>query len=237
MQTQIFWALAGVAIIPILITILFPQNRSFFEKDSTKGFGLGVYLMLVIMLLRESFEHAGVLTGGMWFIAGLFISLLIGITFKEFHHHHTKEEAVHSHTKSSTWRILISDFFHNIVDGIAIIAGFFVTPTVGVTSFLGILGHQTIQQAGQQILLVESGIKTTKAIMISFLISLSIFLGYIFQNFEPLEVIFMSVSAGIVAWKVIADMSGAKWSKKMVFGFAIGAFILALILVLVPHEH
>lgn len=236
-MTTTLLALSGVSIIPILITLMFPKNRAFFERSSVRGFGLGVYLILVVILLREAIEQSGVLTGSGWFFAGLVISLLIGVVFKEFHHHHNSEEKVHSHNKSSMWRILISDFFHNIVDGIAIIAGFVINPSVGLASFLGILGHQTIQQAGQQILLVESGTKTNKAIFISFLVSLSIFLGFVFQHNESLEVIFMALSAGIVAWKLIADISHAKRNKNMVFGFAFGAFILALILVVVPHVH
>lgn len=234
---SIYLSLAGVSIIPIITTLLFPKNKDFFQKHIVKGFGLGVYLMLVVLLLREAIEHSGFVNGGLLFVGGLFISLLIGVAFKEFHHHHNDEEKAHSHNKSSIWRVLISDFFHNIVDGIAIIAGFAVNVGAGITSFLGILGHQTIQQAGQQVLLVENNIKPKKAIFISFLISLSIFLSFLFKDNETLEIMFTALSAGIVAWKVAVDMMHAKWNKKMIVGFMIGAIILALILVLIPHDH
>ncbi len=232
-----YLALAGVSIIPILITLLFPKDRAFFDKNGVKGFGLGVYLMLVILLLREAIEHGGFATGGGWFLGGLAFSVLIGFTLKEFHHHHSEEDKAHSHNKSSTLRVLISDFFHNIVDGIAIIAGFGINIGAGITSFLGILGHQIVQQGGQQVLLVESKIKPGKAILISFIVSLSIFLGFIFAGNEALEITFMALSAGIVAWKVGTDMIHASWNKKMILGFMMGALILALILVLIPHEH
>jgi len=236
-MTITYLALAGVSIIPVLIMLAFPKNRAFFDRSGVKGFGLGVYLMLVILLLRESIEQSGVVYSGGWFLAGLAFSLFLGVMFKEFHHHHTPEEKVHSHNKSSTWRVLISDFFHNIVDGIAVIAGFNINIGAGITSFLGILGHQTIQQAGQQVLLVENNIKPSRAIAISFLVSLSIFLGFAFQNNETIEVIFMALSGGIVAWKVGTDMMHTNWNKKMIIGFMFGALVLALILVLVPHEH
>ena len=232
-----YLALAGVSIIPILITLLFPKDRAFFDKNGVKGFGLGVYLMLVILLLREAIEHGGFAVGGGWFLGGLAFSVLIGFTLKEFHHHHSEEDKAHSHNKSSTLRVLISDFFHNIVDGIAIIAGFGINIGAGITSFLGILGHQIVQQGGQQVLLVESKIKPGKAILISFIVSLSIFLGFIFAGNEALEITFMALSAGIVAWKVGTDMIHASWNKKMILGFMMGALILALILVLIPHEH
>ena len=236
-MTATYLSLAGVSIIPILIALILPKNRAFFDRNGVKGFGLGVYLMLVILLLKEAIEHGGFVTGGGWFVAGLVFSVLIGVTLKEFHHHHSEEEKEHSHNKSSTWRVLISDFFHNIVDGIAIIAGFGINIGAGVTAFLGILGHQTIQQAGQQVLLVESKVKPGKAIFISFVVSLSIFLGFIFTGNEALEVVLMALSSGIVAWKVGTDMMHTNWNKKMILGFMVGALILALILVLIPHEH
>lgn len=236
-MTLIYLSLASVSIVPVIITFLFPKNRAFFEKQAIKGFGLGVYLMLVVLLLREAIEHGGFITGGSWFLGGLAFSLFIGITLKEFHHHHSEAERAHSHNKASTWRVLISDFFHNIVDGIAIIAGFGISIGAGITSFLGILGHQIIQQSGQQVLLVENNIKPKKAIFISFLVSLSIFFGFLFEGNETIEVIFIALSSGIVTWKVGTDMIHAKWNKKMILGFMVGAIVLALILVLIPHDH
>src|SRR3989344_7594515 len=103
-----------------------------------KGFGLGVYLMLVVVLLYEAVEEKGVVPGFSWLLAGLLISFVIGFLFKEFHHHHSEEEKLSSHSRASTWRILVSDFFHNIVDGLAIIAGFTISPTIGIISFLGV---------------------------------------------------------------------------------------------------
>ncbi len=237
MNSVIYFALTGISIIPILVALAFPKNKAFFQKHMVRGFGLGVYLMLVVLLLREAIEQRGFANGGLLFVGGLVISLLIGVAFKEFHHHHTEEERAHSHNRSSIGRVLISDFFHNIVDGIAIIAGFAINFGAGITSFLGILGHQTIQQAGQQVLLVENNIKPKSAIFISFIISLSIFLSFLFHNNKLLEVIFIALSAGIIAWKVAVDMMHAKWNKKMIVGFMIGAILLALILVMIPHEH
>ena len=234
---EIFLALAGVAIIPIVITILFPKHQEYFEKAVVRGFGLGVYLMLVIILLKEAIELGGAMKSLSWFGIGLLVSFIIGLVLKEFHHHHSPEEKEHRHNKSSMYRILMSDFFHNIVDGIAIIAGFSLDTSVGLIAFAGVLGHQIIQQAGQQILLVESGAKPRRAIMLSFVIALSIFIGYLINEGSSLEMIFIALSAGIVSWKVVVDIMHTKWTRKLVLGFALGAFILAAILLLVPHTH
>lgn len=232
---EIILALIGVVVLPILVVAFLPRNKSFFEKSIVKGFGLGVYLMLVMVLFYESIESGGVVQGVTWLLVGLLFSFFIGFLFKEFHHHHSEEEKVLRHSKASTWRILFSDFFHNIVDGLAIIAGFYISPTVGIIAFLGVLGHQIVQQIGQQILLVESGLESKRAIWVSFIIALSIFLGFVIA--ESLEPILLAISAGIVAWKVWVDLTHLKWDKKVASGFVLGSLLLATILFSVPHQH
>ncbi len=235
---NIYIALLLVAIVPSFLVIFLPKDRAFFSSPLVRGFGLGVYAALIIILLREGITESNFSTALLWFIVGLILSFGIGFLVKEFHHHHEHDASNHhdhAHNKASTLRLLISDFFHNIVDGIAIVASFTVNPSIGVTSLLGVLGHQVVQQGGQQILLVESGITPKKAIFISFIISLSVFLGLVMS--ESLEVIFICVSAGIVLWKVATDIRHTKWSTKTVIGFILGAVILALLLILIPHQH
>lgn len=232
-------ALALVAFVPPLVIIFLPKDKKFFDTSIVRGFGLGVYGALISILLMEGIEHGGTTTALIWFIVGLVISFIIGFLVKEFHHHHehdTDGNHDHSHNRASMWRLLVSDFFHNIVDGIAIVASFAVNPSVGITSMFGILGHQVVQQGGQQILLVESGITPRKALIASFLISLSVFLGLVIDN-EMIEVIFICLSGGIVLWKVATDIRHTKWTAKTIIGFIVGAVLLAGFLLVVPHEH
>lgn len=236
---NIYIAIMAVAFIPPLVILFLPKNKAFFEKPVVRGFGLGVYSALVVILLREGAEHGGLLVGSLWFTVGLILSFIIGLLVKEFHHHHEHDASNHhdhAHTKASTLRLLVSDFFHNIVDGIAIVAAFGLGPGVGLTSLFGILGHQIIQQGGQQILLVEGGIAPKKALGISFIVSLSVFLGLFIQN-EMIEVILICLSAGVVLWKVLADIRHTKWSVKTILGFVIGAILLGGLLILIQHKH
>ena len=230
-------SLVIASLLPMTIAVLLPKKSNFYKSPIVQGFGLGVYSALIVLLFREGVEHSGAINTVIWFIAGLIISVSIGIYLKEFHHHHTDEERVHSHTKTSVTRILVSDFFHNIVDGIAIVSGFSISTSVGLISLLGVVGHQMIQQAGQQVLLVENGVTPKKAITISFLISLSLILGYFLRDQEVLEHILIPLSAGIVAWKIGTDILHSSWSKKSVFGFFVGAVLLAITLILIPHGH
>ncbi len=236
-MTHIILYLLAAALLPMALVLLLPRNREFFQKSAVRGFGLGVYASLVILLLKEAFEHSGVLVGSLWAIGGLIISILIGVYFKEFHHHHESAEGKHHHSKASTWRILLSDFLHNIVDGIAIISGFGFSIGVGLTSLAGIIGHQMVQQGGQQVLLVDSGIKPKRALLISFFVSLSVLLALFLKNGEALESIFIALSAGIISWKVGTDIRHTKWTQNTIWGFVAGAILLSAILILIPHEH
>ncbi len=232
----IFFALLLIGIIPVFFTLLLPKNKEFFNKPIIKGIGLGVYTALIFILLNESFENGSKIISFGGIFLGVLVSFFIGIYFKEFHHHH--EEGVHHvHTKISVTKILVSDFFHNIVDGIAIVSGFAINNTIGFTAIIGVLGHQIIQQTGQQILLAGEGIKPKKAILISFIISLSVFFGLLVSKQESLESMLMALSAGIILFKIITDIRETKWSKKPIIGFVIGFCILLIFLVLIPHGH
>lgn len=236
MNINTILALIAISIIPLAIVSGLPKRELFFNHPIMKGFGLGVYASLVFMLLREGLEHGGILTTIIGVVIGLGVSVCIGLVFKEFHHHHSSGEESNHHTKASMWRILVSDFFHNIVDGIAVISGFALNPIIGFTSFIGVLGHQTIQQTGQQVLLIESGVESKKAILISLLVSLSIFIGLFLDGNTSIEALLITLSAGIIFWKVSTDILHTKWNAKTVFGFFIGVVLLTASLILIPHE-
>lgn len=233
---SIILALFLVGAVPVLFTLALPKNRTFFEKPVVKGFGLGVYMALIFVLLKESFEHGGATLGFGGLFLGLAVSFFIGYYFKEFHHHH-EDGVEHVHSKISTTKILVSDFFHNIVDGIAIVSGFSINNSIGFAALVGVLGHQIIQQSGQQMLLASEGVKPKKAIGISFIISLSVFFALLIKNGEALESVLMALSAGIILFKIITDIRETKWSKKSVTGFTIGFVILLASLFLIPHMH
>ncbi len=226
-----------VSVLPIGLLYLLPQRTEFFKKSGVKGFGLGVYAALIFVLIKESLEISDpTITIGGIFI-GFIVSLLIGYYFKEFHHHHDEETAHHHHSRSSAFKILVSDFMHNIVDGIAIVSGFVLSPVAGITSTIGVLGHQFIQQSGQQVLLTGSGVPPKKALFVSLLVSLSVFVSLFIGEAEMLESLLMTVSAGIIMFKVITDIKENKWNKKSSSGFIIGFLLLIISLMLVPHVH
>jgi hypothetical protein len=99
------------------------------------------------------------------------------------------------------------------------------------------LGHQIIQQSGQQVLLISEGVKPKKAILISFGISLSVFFALFINNNISLESVLMALSAGIILSKILIDIKETKWTKSSLVGFIFGFAILLVSLFLIPHTH
>jgi zinc transporter ZupT len=223
-----------VAFLPMVIVMLLPKSKNFFENKFVRGFGLGAYIALVIILLKEVGEHSpkDAIT---WYVVGIVLSLIIGLIFK--HHHHQSDDEGHlNHSSKDIIRILGSDIFHNIVDGVVIIAGFTISKHAGFVAMVGILLHQTLQQVGQQVLLVDHGVKPKKAIWYSFLISLTVFIGLFIPISHKMEHVFMALSAGIVTITIFEDLKN-KFNKNISLGLLSGFVLMWAIISMVPHVH
>lgn len=225
-------AQAFIAFGPIGIILLLPQNKGFFEKKSIRSIGVGLYIALIFILLKESAEASVSLTLS-WYVIGLVVSVLIGIFLP--HHHHT-ETGHHSHNKKDIVRILGSDFLHNIVDGIVILSGFLISTNAGLIATLGVFLHQALQQVGQQVLLVDYGITPKKAIGWSLLIALSIFIGNFFVISQTTQNLLMAVSAGMITITILEDLKNSK-TKKDILWMGFGFALMWAIVSLVPHVH
>ena len=223
----------SVVFVPVLLIIFFARFFDFTKNKIVKFLGLGIYLGLICILLKESFEHSFINTI-FFFILGIIISFIIGLFFT--HHHHSKNEN-HTHNKKDVVRILGSDFLHNIVDGIVIFTAFTVGNTSGLIATVGVLLHQTLQQVGQQVLLTSFGVRSTKSIIISFIISFSIFIGLFVSFSTYTQGIIMSISSGIIAMTVYEDIKTNPINKKGILLALVGFSIMWLIIYVMPHAH
>jgi zinc and cadmium transporter len=223
-----------VLILPIILLFFLPQNMEFFQRRTTKAFGIGLYLSLIIILLKESFENSISLSLFVYFV-GILFSIIIGKFIT--HHHHDSDEN-HLHNKKDVVRILTSDFLHNIVDGVVIVAGFSMGTKWGIMSTFGVLLHQLLQQIGQQVLLVSFHVKPKKAIIISLIIGLSIFISLFVPLGNNVQSIFMALSAGIVSVTVFQDLNSFKVrDKASVAYFLFGFLLMIIIIAIAPHVH
>ena len=59
-----------------------------------------------------------------------------------------KEEAPKQQVKASAWLCIISDFTHNITDGLAISASFYISPSIGAVTTMAVFFHGRASSCG-----------------------------------------------------------------------------------------
>ncbi|KAG5363734.1 Zinc transporter Slc39a7 [Yarrowia sp. B02] len=86
----------------------------------------------------------------------------------------TKNEPEYS---SSVWLNMIADFTHNITDGIALSASFYISKSVGATTFLAVFFHEIPHEVGDFALLIQGGFSKTRAMQAQFLTAVGAYMG------------------------------------------------------------
>ncbi|KAK9447294.1 ZIP zinc transporter-domain-containing protein [Limtongia smithiae] len=79
--------------------------------------------------------------------------------------------------KLSAYLNLIADFSHNITDGLAIAASFYVSQSVGATTTLAVFFHEIPHEVGDFALLIQGGFSKSKAMGAQFITAIGAFLG------------------------------------------------------------
>ncbi|KAK9452746.1 ZIP zinc transporter-domain-containing protein [Dipodascopsis uninucleata] len=79
--------------------------------------------------------------------------------------------------KLSAYLNLIADFSHNITDGLAIAASFYVSHSVGATTTLAVFFHEIPHEVGDFALLIQGGFSKSKAMGAQFVTAIGAFLG------------------------------------------------------------
>jgi zinc and cadmium transporter len=73
--------------------------------------------------------------------------------------------------------ILVSDTFHNFIDGLLIAASYSVNSRLGLTTSLAIILHEIPQEIGDFGVLIHSGYSVKKALLVNFVSATSAILG------------------------------------------------------------
>lgn len=82
-----------------------------------------------------------------------------------------------SSAKLSAYLNLIADFTHNITDGLAISASFYVSKSVGATTCLAVFFHEIPHEVGDFALLIQGGFSKSKAMQAQFVTAIGAYLG------------------------------------------------------------
>jgi zinc and cadmium transporter len=149
-----------------------------------------------------------------WSLGGIVIFFFIEQFLHWFHHHgyHHSNSDNHELKKGRKIPLLvIGDTLHNFIDGIVIAGSFLVSIPLGITTALSVAAHEIPQEIGDFGLMIQSGMKRGKVIMISMLSAgaaligafITYSMGDAIEGFNP---IMLSITAGFFIYLALADI-------------------------------
>lgn len=186
-----------------------------------------------IHLIPESIETLGSATlVGVLIMIGILVFFIIE---KVLHwHHHGLDEENHTHPIGKM--ILISDGFHNFIDGVIIGASYMVSTEVGIATTIAVMLHEIPQEIGDFGVLLHAGYTKARALLLNFLSALTALVGLgvvvlIGAYAESLIVWLLPIAAGGFIYIAIADLI-PELHKTKHRGFAVLQSVIVVIGVL-----
>lgn len=235
-------SLVGVFFISSGAGAFFGRNMGYLVS-----FSAGVFLIIAYGLSNEALEHAPTTAEGMLYI---FLGALgIWTLFKLLPGLHDHPEQGHNHSHPiDPRRVLISDAFHNVGDGILLAASFTASPALGLAATASVFVHELLQETSEFFVLRAAGFRVGRALMWSFIVSCTILVGaiggYFFLDvFESLEPLLLGISAGAFLVVVLSDLiphsvRDAKSSSHYathVAWFVLGAVLMFMLAAFLGH--
>lgn len=172
-------------------------------------FAAGALLAAAFIDLLSEANHEGDIEKALIFtLVGILVFFLLERFLRWFHHHH-EDDNKHSHPDISL--IVIGDTLHNFIDGIAIAAGFLVSPSTGIVVTLAVAAHEIPQEIGDFGLLLNKGMKKSKILQVNFISALATTLAAVifFQvgstSSVPLDIV-LGLVAGFFIYIAVSDI-------------------------------
>jgi zinc and cadmium transporter len=101
---------------------------------------------------------------------------------KLLHWRHCHKENCNIHTFG--YMNLFGDSIHNFIDGLIIASTFMVSPSLGIATTLAIAMHEIPQEIGDYGVLVYAGFTKKKALLLNYVVALTVVLGGIVGYFS-----------------------------------------------------
>ncbi|MBI5456997.1 ZIP family metal transporter [Candidatus Kaiserbacteria bacterium] len=255
MLAELLWPLlAALAVMAVSLSgVVFTAGAlgAFVQRNLTylATFSGGVFLLVVYHLLEETLHESASLAlaaGSVLFGAALLQAL--HHLLPDVHHHHQSMAHDHTHTSIDGRRVLISDAFHNVGDGVLLVAAFAANWTIGIVAAIGIVIHELVQEISEYFVLREAGYSNWQALSRNFLSSATILVGLFIAAFlgsaEEIAVLFAGIAAGGFLTIMTQDLlphavasirtSGGGW--KHLLAAAFGVALMFSVQSLFSHE-
>jgi zinc and cadmium transporter len=193
-----------------------------------------------IHLIPEALEETGDPTKVFLFVIfGIFIFFVLE---KVLHWHHHLDDA-ENHTKPVGKMILISDGFHNFLDGVIIGASYLVSVEVGIATTIAVMIHEIPQEIGDYGVLIHAGYTKARALFLNFVSALLSAVGVILvfilgETLEGVLVWFLAVAAGGFIYIALSDLIPELHNhseEKQNFGHTFVQIFVAIVGVLIMY--
>jgi zinc and cadmium transporter len=141
--------------------------------------------------------------------------------------------------------IVVGDAFHNFVDGLVIASAFIASVPLGVTASLAVIAHEIPQEAGDFVILLNSGYSRGKALLLNSLSAsttlIGALLGYVgMRTMEMATPYVLCVSAASFLYIALADLIPGRRGKKGLPAMAAELLLIAAgvaVIALLRHTH
>ena len=181
MITSYIYALLGVIVVS-LVSLIGVFTLSLKEEIVRKctfllvSLAAGAFLGdAFIHLIPEAFEVSpSSLIVSLLVIAGIIVFFILE-KFMHWHHHGDDTEKDDIHPVGRL--VLLSDGFHNFIDGIIIGISFLVSVPLGIATTLAVILHEIPQEIGDFAVLLHAGYTRKQALWLNFLSALMAILG------------------------------------------------------------
>jgi zinc and cadmium transporter len=225
--------------------ILITRQRTPGFIDHVTSFAAGALLAAAFAdLLPEALETGDAEQVMVFTLIGLLAFFVLESSVRWFHHHHAR--ATCQHTDPVVPMIIVGDTVHNALDGVAIAAGFLVSPLSGIIVTLAVAIHEIPQEIGDFGLLLKKGVKRHKIIWINIFSALATTASaIIFYTLGQATEISLAPVLGLVAGffiyiavsDIIPSIHGDKNRTKRLVnsGILIGATALVYFLIEILH--
>jgi zinc and cadmium transporter len=181
----------------------------------------------------------------------VFVYVLVGfilffIIEKVLHWRHCHKGKCDVHTFH--YMNLVGDSIHNFIDGLIMAASFVISIELGLTTTVAIAAHEIPQEIGDFGVLIYGGFKKKKAIILNFIVALTIVAGGIFgyfisKNVEKAAIFLLPFAAGgfiyIAATDLIPEIKKELDFKKYIptlLVFILGILIMWFIKIYFSHH-
>jgi len=196
-----------------------------------------------IHLIPESLETINNVTHvSLAVIVGILIFFILE-KFLHWHHHQVGDEEIEIEKIHPFGRmILISDGFHNFIDGLIIGVSYLVSIEVGIATTIAVILHEIPQEISDFGVLLHAGYSKIKALWLNFISALFSILGAVValvvgSSSEALTVWLIPVAAGGFIYIALSDLipemhktRHVKYSILQVIAVIVGIIAMLLLL-------